>query len=79
MDLLSRASVPSSPLLGEARAVTTQGIEGPLVSLPVVSRHGVFFWLFSTLVTVRFTFLLVTVLMAGLSLGRSCSRELTRG
>jgi Zn-dependent protease len=47
--------------------VTTRGIEGPLVSLPVVSRHGVFFWLFSTLVTVRFTFLLVMVLMAGLS------------
>jgi len=45
----------------------TRGIEGPLVSRPVVSRHGVFFWLFSTLVTVRFTFFLVMVLMAGLS------------
>jgi len=44
-----------------------RGIEGPLVSRPVVSRHGVFFWLFSTLVTVRFTFFLVMVLMAGLS------------
>jgi len=45
----------------------TRGIEGPLLSRPVVSRHGIFFWLFSTLVTVRFTFLLVMVLMAGLS------------
>jgi Zn-dependent protease len=45
----------------------TRGIEGPLVSRPVVSRHGIFFWLFSTLVTVRFTFFLVMVLMAGLS------------
>lgn len=47
--------------------MTARGVEGPLVSLPVVSRHGVFFWLFSTLVTVRFTFFLVMVLMAGLS------------
>jgi len=38
-----------------------------MVSRPVVSRHGIFFWLFSTLVTVRFTFFLVMVLMAGLS------------
>jgi Zn-dependent protease len=37
------------------------------VSLPVVSRHGVFFWLFSTLVTVRFTFFLVMVLMGGMA------------
>lgn len=51
----------------EAGAVTAREIEGPLASLPVVSRHGVFFWLFSTLVTVRFTFFLVMVLMAGLS------------
>ena len=53
----------------------TRGIEGPLVSRPVVSRHGIFFWLFSTLVTVRFTFFLVMVLMAGLS-GRSFSEIL---
>jgi hypothetical protein len=41
--------------------MTTRGVEGPLVSLAVVSQHGVFFWLFSTLVTVRFTVFLVMV------------------
>jgi stage IV sporulation protein FB len=47
--------------------MTREGIDGPLISLPVVSRHGVFFWLLSTLVSVRYTFLLVMVLMAGVS------------
>jgi Zn-dependent protease len=41
-------------------------IDGPVMSRPVFSRHGVFFWMFSTLVTIRFTFVLVTVLSAGL-------------
>lgn len=45
-------------------------IEGPSLSWPIVSRHGVFFWLFSTVVRIRFTFLLVAILMAG-SGGRS--------
>ena len=41
-------------------------IDGPMVSRPIISRHGVFLWLFSTLVTIRFTFVLVMVLMAAL-------------
>jgi Zn-dependent protease len=66
-----RAEASSWPTLARAFAkletMTARGIEGPLVSVPVVSRHGIFFWLFSTLVTVRFTFFLVMILMAGLS------------
>jgi membrane-associated protease RseP (regulator of RpoE activity) len=38
-------------------------IEGALVSAPVVSRHGVFFWLLRTLVKVRYTFFLSSVLL----------------
>lgn len=37
------------------------------MSWPIVSRHGVFFWLFSTVVRIRFTFLLMALLMAGSS------------
>jgi stage IV sporulation protein FB len=44
-----------------------EGIDGPLISLPVVSRHGIFVWLLSTLVSVRYTFLVVMILMAGVS------------
>jgi stage IV sporulation protein FB len=38
-------------------------IEGALVSLPVVSRHGIFFWLLRSLVKVRWTFFLTAVLL----------------
>jgi stage IV sporulation protein FB len=38
-------------------------IEGALVSRPVASRHGVFFWLLRTLVTVRYTFFLAAFLL----------------
>ncbi len=38
-------------------------IEGALLSTPVVSRKGIFFWLFRCLVTVRFTFFLTAVLL----------------
>ena len=38
-------------------------IQGALISLPVVSRHGIFFWFLRTLVKVRWTFFLVTVLL----------------
>jgi stage IV sporulation protein FB len=39
-------------------------MRGPLVSWPVVSRNGVFFWLFATVVRIRFTFFLVALLAA---------------
>lgn len=38
-------------------------IEGALISLPVVSRKGIFFWLFRCLVRVRYTFFLATALL----------------
>ena len=38
-------------------------IEGALISAPVVSRHGIFFWLLRTIVRVRYTFFLTTVLL----------------
>jgi Zn-dependent protease len=38
-------------------------IQGALISLPVVSRHGIFFWFLRSLVKVRWTFFLVTVLL----------------
>ena len=38
-------------------------IEGAIVSMPVVSRKGIFFWLFRSLVTVRYTFFLTSVLL----------------
>jgi stage IV sporulation protein FB len=52
-----------------------QAIDGPFASWPIVSRHGIFFWLFSTLVSVRFTFLLVTVFTAT-SAGRGVAQIL---
>ncbi len=42
-------------------------IEGALVSRPVVSRHGVFFWLSRTLVKVRYTFFLTALLLGSRS------------
>jgi len=39
-------------------------IEGPLLSWPVFSRHGAFFWLLRSLVRIRYTFFLVSVLAA---------------
>jgi stage IV sporulation protein FB len=39
-------------------------IEGPLVSRPIFSRHGVFLWLMRSLVRIRYTFFLVSVLAA---------------
>jgi Zn-dependent protease len=39
-------------------------IEGPLLSRPVFSRHGAFFWLVRNLVRVRYTFFLVSLLAA---------------
>lgn len=50
--------------------------EGPLASWPVFSRHGAFFWLFSTVVRVRYTFLIVALLIAG-SAGRGLVAILT--
>lgn len=38
-------------------------IEGALISRPVVSRKGIFFWLLRCLVKVRYTFFLTTVLL----------------
>jgi stage IV sporulation protein FB len=38
-------------------------IEGALLSRPVASRHGVFFWLLRTLVKVRYTFFLTAFLL----------------
>jgi Zn-dependent protease len=45
---------------------------GPLASWPVASRNGVCFWLFSTLVRIRYTFLIVAIVIAG-----SGGRDLT--
>jgi stage IV sporulation protein FB len=39
-------------------------VEGALLSLPVVSRHGIFFWFLRNLVKVRYTFFLTAVLLA---------------
>ncbi|HET6897464.1 MAG TPA: site-2 protease family protein [Vicinamibacteria bacterium] len=38
-------------------------IQGALISAPVVSRHGIFFWLLRTIVKVRYTFFLTSVLL----------------
>ena len=38
-------------------------IQGALISAPVVSRHGIFFWLLRTIVRVRYTFFLTSVLL----------------
>jgi stage IV sporulation protein FB len=38
-------------------------VEGALISRPVVSRHGIFFWFLRSLVKVRYTFFLTTVLL----------------
>jgi Zn-dependent protease len=56
--------------IGGTPPMERTAIDGPLASMPVVSRHGVFFWLFSTLVSVRFTFPLVALLTAA-GAGRS--------
>jgi hypothetical protein len=44
-------------------AARGQVIEGAIPSLPVASRHGIFFWLLRTLVKVRYTFLLSALLL----------------
>jgi hypothetical protein len=46
-------------------AARGQVIEGALLSRPVASRHGIFFWLLRTLVKVRYTFF-VSALLLGL-------------
>jgi hypothetical protein len=38
-------------------------IEGALLSTPVVSRRGIFFWLLRTVVQVRYSFFLTAVLL----------------
>jgi Zn-dependent protease len=43
-------------------------IQGALISAPVVSRHGIFFWLLRTIVKVRYTFFLTSVLL-GMKVG----------
>ena len=38
-------------------------VEGAVLSRPVASRHGIFFWLLRTLVKVRYTFFLSAFLL----------------
>ena len=44
-------------------ATRVPAVDGALLSSPVASRHGVFFWLLRTLVKVRYTFFLSAFLL----------------
>lgn len=49
----------------EKRSVRrTRQVEGRLASVPVFSRNGIFFWCFGFIVRLRYTFLIIAVILA---------------
>ena len=48
-------------------------VQGAVLSAPVASRHGIFFWLFGNVVSVRYTFFLTAMVMG---MGRRTAADL---